>query len=132
MTNLGCGTAGCALGELPGAWPDEFSFDPQSGRIIDLTQPPHMRDTDRWGTRGTYVLACQWFWLQTWMFNLLFLPGAECVSYYGGMDPIERSVVASGVRRLDRDATAEEVANNILKFCEFWKSEEQPEKDILC
>jgi hypothetical protein len=85
-----CGTAGCAMGELPIVWPDKFRFSGNS--IEDITSPD----------MGTTSVGKVWFGLNTYQYDNLFMPNFLGIRF--------------SKKELDVLATKEDVAENILAF----------------
>ena len=86
----GCGTSGCAIGECPFVWPEEWSFDLLEGM-------PVLRKCS-----GPMDSACKWFGLTDNEACHLFLPGCYRMQYGGNP--------------LGGRATKDQVAANIRAF----------------
>ncbi len=87
-----CGTSGCALGECPIAFPDDWEFDSCGIPVTPESQGPMSSSMD-------------FFNLTKEQHEHLFIPNKQCVSEYGG-------------NYLDETATAAQVAANIRAFVE--------------
>ena len=84
-----CGTAGCAVGELPFCFPRYFKYDAEmycSGGSLSL-----------------WIAVEKFFGLENFEANHLFIPREQKPRSFGGCD-------------LSIDATAEQVAQNIIEF----------------
>lgn len=100
----GCGTHGCAYGELPQIWPENFRWN---GSLIEKK-----KDTPgAWLTREMFNLCEDWFGLNHRETATLLHPISS-----GGGDCYE---AVEGLQRLPATATQDEVADNILKFIEL-------------
>ena len=88
-----CGTLGCAIGEFPAIWPEEFSW--HGGGIASAKMKI-------WN--GLDLAVC-WLGIYLDAVEHLFFPLEQEPSLYGG-------------RRLGPDATRHEVAANIRAFIE--------------
>lgn len=88
-TNI-CGTAGCAIGECPVIWPDEWEFC-----TVGL---PTLKD--KYTPRGS---ATSFFGIISKEYDHLFIPTHQNINEYGG-------------KVLGIDATKEQVATNIREF----------------
>jgi hypothetical protein len=95
-----CGTAGCAIGECPVVFPDDWMFDNYGDPILSIQ--PH------WSTKGA---GMYYFQLTERQYEHLFIPTFQDTEVYGGED-------------LGDDATPEEVAANILAFIELMEEGE--------
>ena len=106
----GCGTMGCAIGECPFVWPQEWKFDKNFRNFL-----PVLRSYK--GTPKAYLLvestsysALKFFGITYVEFEELFVPGVKITW---------RSPPSS----LGINATKEEVAANIREFV-TWKEKE--------
>jgi len=100
VTPSGCGTAGCAIGECPIVFPEEWSFHPK-------TLAPGLHEEKQYFTPETS--GCLFFSLTEIEFGLLFMPYA---------DDLDKSEWPDWYERLTAEATREQVAENIWKFLE--------------
>lgn len=91
-----CGTSGCAMGEFPIVWPDEFRFNEDGIRLID-----DPLDDDEWGQ------VSRWLNLNDMETVHLFLPCSQQQQKYGGWYDMGST------------ATRHEVAANIRAFIHF-------------
>ncbi len=98
-----CGTNGCALGECPIVFPRQWKFDGD----IDNGFDPVLRRTD---CLDSFDNAETFFGINTSESLHLFSPYSQDPGLYGG-------------ESLDRDATKEQVANNILAFIKMKEKE---------
>lgn len=89
-----CGTAGCALGELPIVWPLCWSWN--YGGIPYKIGVQRLFEED----------ACDFFGIDQEEMDHLFYPALQRVDVYGG-------------KKLNRSATRYEVAANIRAFIEI-------------
>jgi hypothetical protein len=96
----GCGTNGCAIGECPAVWPDDWSFN--------AFGMPTVRGNNKY--TNSAASGEKWFELTHDEFRLLFMP-------FGGQPSWLEAYNLSVLRQLPWDATKEQVANNILTFC---------------
>lgn len=85
-----CGTAGCALGECPAIWPEEWEWWYNN---VGLAKSQ---------AKGIWA-AIEWFGISAGAAQHLFYPECQIPSEYGGV-------------WLSTNATAEEVASNIREF----------------
>lgn len=98
-----CGTAGCAIGELPILFPDDWQF----GDYILEIHLRHDSDGSEWRD------VEQYFGITDEMSTHLFSPY--------GKKTYQKPDLYGGVM-LERDTTKEIVASNIIKFCELAES----------
>ncbi len=98
-----CESVGCAIGELPFVFPDEFKI--AKYEAIDSVQNI---STDERG----FNVACSFFKISYGEATHLFFGGAQIPELYGGYF-------------LDDDATREQVAGNILAFIELKEHHEE-------
>ncbi len=110
LDEIGCGTAGCAIGELPYCWPSRFQFlldqPGPTGPLATATRPSVGvcildAPTEAYGSVTT---AAIWFGLDRVEVNHLFLPECQFVACFGGQ-------ILSG------SATPRMVADGIRAFC---------------
>jgi hypothetical protein len=94
----GCGTNGCAIGELPVIFPDDFVYD-TDGDVIVTNPKEGVYQSSVWEEIDNF------FGITSNMSNHLFVPEAQDRYKYGGNE-------------LDKEATKEEVADNIAAFIE--------------
>jgi len=91
-----CGSAGCAIGELPALWPKEWTWElygPYSNAVVHKSQL----------TYGTeYGIIARFFSITVIQVEHLFVPNKQIEIF--------------GEQKLDRDATPEQVADNIDIF----------------
>lgn len=92
-----CGTAGCALGELPFIWPKDWRFEGRASESGYTGWP-------RMDLHDLFSGALDWFGIGMEEYDHLFLPGKQNPKYGG--------------EYLSCSATAEEVAGNIRAFRE--------------
>lgn len=95
-----CGTAGCAMGECPILWPKHFRFEHYEVMLN--------------GLHSSTQSGMEWFNLTSNQYSHLFIYYSQSPELYGG----EGS--------LGFNATKEQVASNILAFCEIY----EPRTDI--
>lgn len=88
----GCGTSGCAIGELPAIWPNSFKW--KEFGVLSTRK-----------NVGTKEDASRFLGLTSRQYDFLFVPRDSdvCITDYN--------------TRLDSKATAEQVAAHIEKFC---------------
>jgi len=99
-----CGSAGCAIGELPAVWPKEWSWVIQTKNIE--TKDIHIVHKKYGGGNSQTWNAVSKFFSIDWQETYhLFYADRQVPLFYGG-------------KRLDFDATAIEVADNIIAFIE--------------
>jgi len=84
-----CGTVGCAIGECPTVFPDDWEID---------RHEPVLR-----GYSSQAQSAMNFFFINRPQYHHLFVPNMQKPSQFGGVD-------------LDGDATKEQVAANIRSF----------------
>jgi hypothetical protein len=89
-----CGTAGCAMGECPIAFPKSFKF--VTGGLVRLK-----RNSNQWLEKD----IAQFFGLSGSQVNHLFYPGLQQTTLYGG-------------KPLNMASKAAQVRKNILAFLE--------------
>lgn len=99
-----CETSGCAIGELPIIFPEEWKWKKYPARIN--TYSPRLIKDDR---GGTWKEVDQFFDLTSDESRVLFIP----YYYYGKESIIIREIELS---QLDENATKEEVAAHIREF----------------
>ena len=97
-SHTGCGTAGCALGEAPYLFPDDWQFVQQYG----MTRPV-LKGLPPSNFRASHRAAMQFFGISSKAADHLFFPRLQTPKLYGG-------VVLTG------RASKEEVARNIRLF----------------
>jgi hypothetical protein len=105
-----CGTNGCAIGELPAIWPEDWTWISNSyGKIIP-------RNTSE--KAALWKDVENWFDIDTAESSILFIP-------HDPNDYLPKVVIA-GIRMdgLPSSATKEEVAANIRKFVSLKEKEE--------
>lgn len=125
----GCGTSGCAIGDLPLLRPDAFVFDPNDPQAIILRRDLLSRarlwakplENSQW--LGTTVLSGMWwFRISEEMYDHLFVPLEYRADYDDDYDFEENTHLFQSERfggtPAGRDATAEQVAANIEAFCD--------------
>lgn len=88
-----CGSHGCAIGECPIVWPDEWMFSPHLGPVL----------RDKYGRKTIMESTMAWFALTEHEAYHLFFPDQQDQHLYGG-------------EWLRCDALAIEVAANIRIF----------------
>jgi hypothetical protein len=86
-----CGTSGCAIGECPFVWPNDWCFENEFPKLQN--QPEH----------GAMTSAETWFSLSYDEARHLFIPGRQDPEQFGG-------------EHLEETATKEQVASNIREF----------------
>ena len=98
-----CGTSACAIGLGPTVLPDDWKMvtEVEAGVILNLQGSDGSTDDD----------TCFWFSLNYDQQCHLFQPTLQSVNSYGY--PFNH--------RLDYDATAAEVAANIIAFCDYYQ-----------
>lgn len=96
-TEARCGTAGCAIGECPIVWPNEWEFNDKGG--ANLVKSGYTNPIDS---------GAEWFDLSVKEYSLLFLPGI-------------------GKYRVSSNATRYEVAQNIIDFVNNYNNEKDKE-----
>ena len=92
-----CGTMGCAIGECPFVWPDDWKFDTDGEPVLD-------------GKIGVHDSVVDWFELSKDEGRHLFIPQKQSPVVFGG-------------KYVDGDATKYEVAANIRAFVEKEENE---------
>jgi len=121
-----CGTVGCAMGEMPGLWPEVFTWAKYSERpylLIPVSLPEVMQTVSSY--QQLYVRSIHdynddydydgnpdvdaWFQLTEDQGNLLFYPA-------NSPDDYDYDHVCPGIEQLPEDATAHEVAENLRAF----------------
>lgn len=98
-----CGTAGCALGELPACFPGSFYYHRYQNRIWVVK---FVGDTTPWPS--VFSSAAVFFGISNEAVSHLFQPGAQVPSVYGG-------------NFLSKAATAKQVAEHIRDFVNYNK-----------
>jgi hypothetical protein len=97
ITENGCGTAGCALGELPGCFPDLWEYR----KIYERMSPCLKGNTFSEVKNSEIIQAASFFFdIPTDFARHLFTPTHQITHLYGGSF-------------LDDDATASQVAQHI-------------------
>jgi len=96
-----CGSSGCAMGEFPVLWPKEWRWERFSTAISDF-EVLHKSQVDL-NEQTKYSVMADFFSITEAQIKHLFLPYKQNRKYFGG-------------RRLDDNATADEVADNIIAF----------------
>jgi len=96
-----CGSVGCAMGEIPAVWPNEWRWEPylDGTDIVDIVHKSQQdidADTD-------YDVIAEFFSITYEQVYHLFEPNEQDTDNFGGED-------------LNRSATAEQVAANIDAF----------------
>ncbi len=91
-----CGYMGCAIGECPIAFPEDWAFDERG-------HPCLLENFGLFRFDEECVSGCEFFGVNNDEFDHLFVPENQYVKIYGGID-------------LGRDATKEQVAANIRAF----------------
>lgn len=99
-----CGSAGCAIGECPDIWPNDWKWNLGGYNIDAVTLKG---DTDYDSFEG----AEEWFELSYYECRHLFSPDEQRIFVYGG-------------KVLGNKATANQVANNIKAFIDKEVDEE--------
>jgi len=95
-----CGSSGCAIGEFPAVWPNEWRWEPElTGYFIRVVHKSQKIKNISW-----YVIA-DFFSITERQAKHLFFPDAQNIEKFGG-------------RELGNGATAKNVANNIDAFIE--------------
>ena len=97
-----CGTAACAMGELPFCFPRHFFVTKWPAGDKYASRFPHLRNGF---SNATFSSARVFFNLSERAAGHLFLPGFQLTKRFGG-------------RELSVKATPKQVARNILVFCE--------------
>lgn len=95
-----CGTNGCAIGECPILWPNEWRFKPSPVLISEK----RLSFTD--------IDAMCFFNIGRNEFDLLFVPYS--------ITRATQKYNPYGMQALPHEATKEQVANNIIKFCDYY------------
>lgn len=103
-----CGTKGCAAGECPIIWPDQWRF--AKNRTVRLINNPIPSNTDVWLDLGHF------FGLTPEMVLHLFVPSEGDED--GGFTEVYQIEDTFGGEILEYNATKEEVAKNIIIFCD--------------
>lgn len=105
QTNV-CGTHGCALGELPALWPEQFKWVGGGVGFLDS------------GCGESIAILCEnYFGMDQYEAWLLFSPVHMDEDLFKGAYILMLEVMEeTGVQALERDATAEEAAANIRQF----------------
>lgn len=98
MDKKGCGTLGCAIGELPIVFPRSWEFDSLFVKIKKSNSQSYRED------------LLSWFGLRKLEANHLFYPDVQRVKMFGG-------------KRLYGTATKEQVASNIRAFLKIKTNE---------
>lgn len=99
-----CGTAGCALGECPTLWPEDWKWIKLNNTYFPVLQ--------RYSSSpfvGTAYSAYEWFGIDAFMFSHLFYRVSQITELFGG-------------EYLYEDVTRYQVASNIRAFIEKMKS----------
>lgn len=111
-----CGTVGCAAGECPIVWPDKWRFaKKRSVRLMD-SEDDNLANSQN----ETWADLCKFFNIIPIMSYHLFCPSEwdneidEWVS-----SDINQQTELFGGEILGNDATKQEVAQNILAFCDL-------------
>lgn len=103
-----CGTAGCAVGELPFCFPREFTFLTDGlGNLSQVIRRGEPAD-ELWRDVA----------------NFFGLSQHQRVNLFIGDWPTKLHI--AGLRPLSRKASATAVANNLDRFCDLVESGEQP------
>lgn len=97
-----CGTMGCALGECPIAFPEDWTFEKNGDPVMKAL------------STSSATSSMTYFGIDTDEDDHLFYPGQQDPCRYGG-------------EKLDANATKEEVAANIRAFV-FKRQQEQKNK----
>ena len=92
----GCGTSGCAIGECPIVFPNEWEF--RMNEYFEFLPRLKNRHLTIVGS------GMEFFKLNKDEYQHLFVPNFQTPIKYGG-------------KTIDKNATKEEVATNILEFC---------------
>jgi len=98
-----CGSRGCAIGEFPAVWPNEWdwkNFELGAGDVVHKSQEDE---------NTNYLVIADFFSITKDQVNHLFSPMDQSPKEFGGQE-------------LDEDATADEVADNIDAFIEKFAS----------
>ena len=106
-----CGSVGCAMGELPQIFPDDFEYDFEckaTDTIVSKVMHKKSEITD--------VGVAKFFQISDKAFYHLFYPKSQ-KKQWG--------------KTLDYDATKEEVAENILKYCNKVEKDRKNYQDLL-
>ena len=106
-----CGSAGCALGELPVVWPDDWYFGPcsvEGGSNYSVRLKP--RGLDIYNSMYVNEGACKWFELSEDELFALFYADHELKE-------------DSPIEVLTANATAEQVADRFIAFVK-WREEQ--------
>lgn len=122
-----CGTSGCAMGEMPALWPDEWAWTNLYGPLPPRTRPTaddaeHQNhsffDVTYTGMDNaihSWSDVRDWFQIDQEVYELLFYPR------YSG-DPQnwrDNHETVPGVEALPETATAHEVAENIRAYVRY-------------
>ena len=99
LNEVGCGTAGCAIGECPIIWPGEWAF------CYNL---PLMKGLEP-RISNVVLSTTTWFGITEEMDNHLFYAGCQYIEVFGG-------------KMLVGAATRYDVASNIRAFIEKMKT----------
>ena len=97
-----CGTQGCAIGECPVIWPNDWAYVDSLPTLRILGSDPHE------GSITTSIAGRAFFHLTAGEYEYLFIPGNETNNRRNA---------------LSQYASKEDVANRILRFCEIVKEE---------
>lgn len=108
----GCGSAGCAFGELPVVWPDHWDFGRTWGATNPMLYGVRLKSSD-WpyaNSLSAHAGTSEWFELSEDEVFALFYAD-------------RRLREASPIEPLSYDATAEEVADRFIAFVK-WREEQ--------
>src|SRR5947209_5771219 len=97
-----CGFNGCAIGECPTLWPNDWYFNE-----IGI---PYLKNFD-----GAMESGCEWFGINEKEFKSLFVPFSRRVAW--------------NVAPLVNSSTKEQVAEGIRHFVQYMKAREGVEED---
>lgn len=108
----GCGTAGCALGELPVVWPDAWDFgEPLTTMSFNYSVRLKSQDWSYACGLSAHSGACEWFELSEDEVSALFYAN----KILAGISPIQA---------LPNSATAKQVADRFIAFVK-WREEQE-------
>lgn len=95
IQEVGCGTMGCAVGELPFCWPEVFEFAPVLPNYDNMTvRAKESRSMNALDT------ATMWFGLDSVECGHLFIPGSQVPWLFGGRMMPHNSHVCSVIQNI--------------------------------
>jgi len=98
-----CGSVGCAMGEFPAVWPNEWRWDNSMSGFITIFRVLHKSQNANEYTN--YDIMADFFSITDDQISHLFVPDSQNIINFGG-------------KKLDVNTTAKQVADNISAFIE--------------